>query len=64
MLAAHESLEPHAGASRRCRVVLRLKTMLGFAIAAGFAAFALFSWTQHPAPAAAELVARVATLDG
>ena len=42
----------------------RFKAMLGFAVAAGIAALALFTWTHRPAPAARELVARVATLTG
>ena len=42
----------------------RFKAILGFAIAAGIAALGLFTWIQRPAPAAPDLVARVATLAG
>jgi len=42
----------------------RLKPMWGFAIAAGLAAVGVFVVTQRPAPAAPELVARIATLSG
>jgi len=41
-----------------------LKPILGFAIAAGVAALAVFTWTQRPIPAAPALVAHVATLTG
>ena len=40
------------------------KPVLGFAIAAGIAALAVFTWTQRPMPAPPELVARIATLTG
>ena len=53
--AAHESwnrmLEERAPAARRSRV----KTMLGFAIAAGIAALAVFTWTQRAAATSARI---------
>jgi hypothetical protein len=62
--AARESwnrmLGERAPATRRSRV----KTMLGFAIAAGIAALALLTWTQRAAPPAPAFVARIATLTG
>ena len=62
-LAAHESwsrMLKQPAVPRRAR----LRTMLGFALAAGIAAFGILLWTQRPAPAAPELVARIATLTG
>jgi len=63
-LAALESwsrgLEERARAPRRSR----MRTVLGFAIAAGIAALAVLSWTQHPAAQAPQVVARIATLTG
>jgi ferric-dicitrate binding protein FerR (iron transport regulator) len=63
-LAAHESwsrmLGERSPAPRRSRV----RTMLGFAMAAGIAALAVFVWTERAAPAAPLLVARIATLTG
>jgi len=62
-LAAHESwrrmLEQSASPRR-----LRLKAMLGFAMAAGLAALGVLLWTQRPLPTAPELVAHIATLTG
>jgi ferric-dicitrate binding protein FerR (iron transport regulator) len=62
-LAAHESwtraIEKHGG--RRGN---RIKPLLGFALAAGLAAVALFIWHERPAPMAPEPVARIATLSG
>jgi ferric-dicitrate binding protein FerR (iron transport regulator) len=63
-LAAQESwarmLGERAPAPRRSRI----GSMLGLAVAAGFAALAMFTWTQRTAPAAPELVARISTLTG
>jgi ferric-dicitrate binding protein FerR (iron transport regulator) len=63
-LAAHESwsrmLAERAPAPRRSRI----RTMVGFAIAAGIAALAVVTWTERGAPAPTELVARIATLTG
>ncbi|HEU5134176.1 MAG TPA: FecR family protein [Steroidobacteraceae bacterium] len=62
-LAAHESwsrMLSKPGLPRRSR----LKTMLGFALAAGIAAVGVLLWTQRPAPAMPELVARIANLTG
>ena len=42
----------------------RVRTMLGFALAAGIAAIAVFAWTERHQPAAPVLVARIATLTG
>jgi ferric-dicitrate binding protein FerR (iron transport regulator) len=61
--AAHESWSRMLKQPARPRR-LRLKTMLGFAIAAGIAVLAVFTWVQRPLPAAPELVARIATLTG
>jgi len=62
-LAAHKSwrrmLEQSASPRRS-----RFRKMLGFAMAAGLAAFGLLLWTQRPLPAEPELVARIATLTG
>jgi ferric-dicitrate binding protein FerR (iron transport regulator) len=62
-LAAHASwnraVESHSGRRRN-----RFKPLLGFALAAGIAALALFAWQTRPAPAARELVARIATMSG
>jgi len=62
--AAQESWSRMLGEpERRAQNRSRLRTMLGFAVAAGIAAVAVFTWTQRPSPAP-ELVARIATLTG
>src|SRR6188768_3059969 len=63
-LAAHESWSRMLLTGARAPRRSHLKTMLGFAIAAGLAALAMFSWTRFAAPPAPQVVARIATLTG
>ena len=63
-IAAHESWSRTLGERARAPRRSGVKRMIGFAIAAGVVAFAMFSWTQRPAPQAPQVVARIATLTG
>jgi ferric-dicitrate binding protein FerR (iron transport regulator) len=60
--AAYESWNRAVGQQAGRRNLL--KPLLGFALAAGLAAVALFAWHGRPAPMAPERVARIATLSG
>lgn len=62
-LAAQESFRRMLGERPPAAPRSRIKPMLGFAVAAGLAALALYTWTHRPVSEPPVLVARIATLE-